>query len=133
MQTQSFFNPKSHSAINMCGLFRCFQRLLENCLFFHKEVRLFIASEMCLRVNAFLIRRRKEMQKYMGCWERLAGEQGGVWGRGSRARGCRKRRKRGRRRSAGGFRKWVREKVAVRRAGGLGRGLGRGVPLGAAE
>lgn len=30
----------------MCGLFRCFQRLLENCLFFHKEVSCLLLQSM---------------------------------------------------------------------------------------
>lgn len=45
----------------MCGLFRCFQRLLENCLFFHKEVScLLLQKHASERMLAFLLWRRKK-------------------------------------------------------------------------
>lgn len=66
----------------MCGLFRCFQRLFENCLFFHKEVSCLLLQKRASEWMLFFFREGKTYWKYMQCSERLIGEQRGVWGCG---------------------------------------------------
>lgn len=65
----------------MCGVFRSFQKWLENCLFLHEEESYLLLQKRAIEWMFFFIWERKDIEMDVMLGNGLIGKQGGIWSR----------------------------------------------------